>query len=78
MRDIYTYAHIPIVAGIVLIAVALEIGDPPSDRPALRHVPGDRRRPDSCCSSAALSIGVYRAFRVVAVERLAILAAIVA
>jgi low temperature requirement protein LtrA len=76
VRDIYTYAHIPVVAGIVLIAVALEeVTLHPTEPLSLtfRAIGGA----GFVLFFGGLSAGVYRAFRVVAKERLAVLAAIV-
>jgi low temperature requirement protein LtrA len=76
VRDIYTYAHIPIVAGIVLIAVTLEyVTLHPTD-----PIPDAFRAMGTAGFAlyfGGMSIGVYRAFRVVAKERLAVVAAIV-
>ena len=76
MRDIYTYAHVPVVAGIVMIAVALEKvtvhpADPLSG--TFRAIGGA----GFALFLGGLSAGVYRAFRVIAVERLSILLAVV-
>ena len=69
VRDVYTYAHAPVVAGVIFTAAALE--------EATLH-PGD----DLALAfrlmllggvgmfMGGISIGVYRAFRVVAKERL--------
>jgi low temperature requirement protein LtrA len=77
VRDIYTYVHIPIVAGIVLIAVTLEYVTLHPTEP----IP-DAFRTMGAAGFAlyfgGMSIGVYRAFRVVAKERLAVVAVIVA
>ena len=77
VRDIYTYAHIPIVAGIVLIAVTLEYVTlhPTDPIPAAFRTMGAA---GFALYFGGMSIGVYRAFRVVAKERLAVVAAIVA
>ncbi len=76
VRDIYTYAHIPIVAGIVLIAVTLEyVTLHPTD-----PIPDAYRTMGAAGFTlffGGMSIGVYRAFRVVAKERLAVVAAII-
>ena len=76
VRDIYTYAHIPVVAGIVLIAVALEeVTLHPSEPLSVtfRAIGGA----GFVLFFGGMSAGVYRAFRVVAKERLAVMAAIV-
>jgi low temperature requirement protein LtrA len=76
VRDIYTYAHIPVVAGIILIAVALEVATLHPTEPlslTFRAIGGS----GFVLFFGGLSAGVYRAFRVVAKERLAILAAVV-
>ena len=76
VRDIYTYAHVPVVAGIVMIAVALEeVTVHPTDplSGTFRAIGGA----GFALFLGGLSAGVYRAFRVVAVERLAILLAVV-
>lgn len=74
-RDAYTYAHMPIVAGVILIAVGLE--------EAALH-PGDALPlafrmillAGVACFFGGISIGVWRAFRVFPVERLAAVLAI--
>lgn len=77
MRDVYTYFHIPIVAGIILIAAAAEeILLHPSD-------PVDRPFRVMLAGGFALFLGgvigaVGRAFRVVAKERVAAIAALTA
>lgn len=77
VRDIYTYSHIPIVAGIVLIAVTLEYVTlhPTDPIPAAYRTMGAA---GFALYFGGMSIGVYRAFRVVAKERLAVVAVIVA
>lgn len=76
VRDIYTYSHIPIVAGIVLIAVALEyVTLHPTD-----PIPASFRAMGAAgfvLFYGGVSIGVYRSFRVLAVERIATIVAIV-
>jgi low temperature requirement protein LtrA len=74
-RDVYTYAHAPIVAGIILAAVAMEDmalhpGDP---------VPAAFRAMGAAgllLYFGGVGIGVYRSFGVVARERLAAVAVI--
>ena len=76
VRDIYTYAHIPVVAGIVLIAVALEEVTLHPTEPlsvTFRAIGGA----GFVLFFGGMSAGVYRAFRVVAKERVAVMAAIV-
>ncbi len=65
VRDIYTYAHAPIVAGIVLTAVALEeMALHPSDPfPAAFRAMGAA---GLVLFFGGVSIGVYRAFGVFA------------
>ncbi len=76
VRDIYTYAHVPVVAGIVAIAVALEeVTLHPTDplSGTFRAIGGA----GFVLFFGGLSVGVYRAFRVVAKERIAVMVAIV-
>jgi low temperature requirement protein LtrA len=76
VRDIYTYAHVPVVAGIVMIAVALEEVTIHPTEPltgTFRAIGGA----GFALFLGGLSAGVYRAFRVVALERLTVLAAVV-
>ena len=68
-RDVYSYSHLPVVAGVILIAVALEYatlhaGDevPLAFRMMLLGGMG--------CFFGGIGIGVYRAFSVIAKERL--------
>lgn len=74
-RDVYTYAHAPIVAGIILAAVAMEEmalhpGDP---LPAAYRAMGAA---GLLLYFSGVGIGVYRSFGVVARERLAAVAVI--
>jgi low temperature requirement protein LtrA len=79
-RDVYTYWHLPVVAGVILLAAALEeIALHPKDvlDPAFRWmlVSG------MALFSGGIALTVWRAFRVVAKERVAaalLLAAVVA
>ncbi len=76
-RDAYTYAHMPIVAGVILIAVGLE--------DAALH-PGEPLRlayrmillAGIACFVGGIGVGTWRAFRVLPLERLAGVAAIAA
>lgn len=74
-RDVYTYLHAPIVAGIILIAVAMEEmalhpGDP---LPAAFRTMGFG---GLLLYFGGVGFGVYRSYRVVAVERIAAVGAI--
>lgn len=75
VRDVYTWAHAPLVAGIILSAAALEeIALHPSD-----PVPVAFRAMffgGLGLVTLAVLAGIWRAFRVVAVERLVAMAAI--
>ena len=74
-RDVYTYAHAPIVAGIILAAVAMEeMALHPSDPlPAAYRAMGAA---GLLLYFSGVGIGVYRSFGVVARERLAAVAVI--
>ncbi len=76
-RDVYTYAHIPLVAGIVLIAVALEemTLHPTDPMPTTYRTIGAA---GLVMFFGGVGIGVYRSFRVIAKERAIAVAAIVA
>ncbi|MEP1122367.1 MAG: low temperature requirement protein A [Ilumatobacter sp.] len=74
-RDGYTYAHMPIVAGVILIAVgieeaALHPGDPLPLAYRMMLLAG------ILCFFGGINIGVWRAFRAVARERLIAMAVI--
>ena len=74
-RDVYTYAHAPIVAGIILAAVAMEeMALHPSDPlPAAFRAMGAA---GMVLYFGGVGIGVYRAFGAVARERLVAVLAI--
>jgi low temperature requirement protein LtrA len=76
-RDVYTYAHAPIVAGVILSAVAMEeMALHPSDPlPAAFRAMGAA---GLALYFGGVGIGVYRSFRVVARERLVATAVIAA
>ncbi len=74
-RDGYTYAHMPIVAGVILIAVgieeaALQPGDPLPLAYRMMLLAGIG------CFFGGINTGVWLAFRAVAGERLAAMAAL--
>lgn len=74
-RDAYTYAHMPIVAGVILTAVGLEDaalhpGDPLPQAYRVILLSG------IACFVGGINVGVWRAFRVFAFERLGAVAAI--
>ncbi len=74
-RDIYTYMHAPIVAGIILIAVAMEEmalhpDDPLSAAFRVMGVAG------LLLYFGGIGLGVFRAFGAIAMERVAAIAAI--
>ena len=74
-RDVYSYSHAPIVAGIILSAVAMEV---------MALFPSDPLPPAFRAMSAAgillyfggVGIGVYRSFAVIARERIVAVALI--
>jgi low temperature requirement protein LtrA len=74
-RDVYTYVHAPIVAGIILIAVAMEeMALHPSDPlPAAFRAMGFG---GLLFYFGGVGIGVYRSYQAIAVERVAAIAAI--
>lgn len=74
-RDVYTYAHLVIVAGIILSAVTLEdvALDPVGPVPAVIRAMGGI---GFALFYAGASLAVFRAFRAVAFERLAAIAAV--
>jgi len=76
-RDVYSYAHAPIVAGIILSAVAMEeMALHPSDPlPAAFRAMGAA---GMLLYFGGVGIGVYRSFAVVARERLVAVALIAA
>ena len=69
-RDLYTYAHAPIVAGVILSAVAMEeMALHPNDPlPTAYRAMGAA---GILCYFGGIGIGVWRAFGVIARERLA-------
>jgi low temperature requirement protein LtrA len=77
VRDIYTYAHVPLVAGIVLTAVALEYMTlhPTDTLPATFRTIGAA---GLVMFFGGIGIGVYRSFRVIAKERVVAVTIIVA
>jgi low temperature requirement protein LtrA len=74
-RDVYTYSHAPIVAGIILSAVAMEeMALHPSD-----PLPGAFRAMGAAGLAlyfSGVGIGVYRSFRAIAFERVAAVVAV--
>ena len=74
-RDVYTYVHAPIVAGIILLAVAMEeMALHPSDPlPAAFRAMGFG---GLLLYFGGVGLGVYRSYRVVAFERVAAVAVI--
>jgi len=74
-RDVYTYAHAPIVAGIILAAVAMEemALHPTDPLPAAFRAMGAA---GIFLYFTGVGIGVFRSFGVVARERLAAVAVI--
>lgn len=73
-RDAYTYAHMPIVAGVILIAVGLEDAALHPDEPlslAFRMI----LLAGIALFIAGVAAGAYRAFRVFPLERMIALAA---
>ncbi len=74
-RDVYTYAHAPIVAGIILIAVALEEMALHPDEPA--HTPFRfMGAAGVALFFGGIALAVHRAFRAIAKERLVAIVAI--
>lgn len=69
-RDVYTYVHAPIVAGIILIAVAMEeMALHPSDAlPAAFRAMGFG---GMVLYFGGVGLGVFRSYRVIAFERVA-------
>jgi low temperature requirement protein LtrA len=76
VRDVYTYGHIPLVAGVVLIAVALEkmTAHPTDELPFTFRMIGAA---GIVMFFGGVAIGVFRSFGVVARERLVAVAVIV-
>lgn len=77
VRDAYTYAHMPIVAGVILIAVGLEDAALHPDEPmalSFRMI----LLAGLALFIGGISIGTYRAFRVLPLERLSAIVAVAA
>lgn len=74
-RDIYTYLHVMIVAGIILSAVALEEMALHPDRPT-RSVYKAIGGVGFALFYGGVTLAVWRAFRSIAVERIAAIAAV--
>jgi low temperature requirement protein LtrA len=75
VRDVYTYSHMPVVAGVIFVAAALEEATAhPDDRLALAF--RMMLLAGGVMFLGGVGIGVYRAFRVIAKERLVALVAL--
>lgn len=67
-RDVYTYAHAPVVAGVILVAVGLEEAALHPDEPlALAY--RVMLLSGLVLFTGGISVGIYRAFGVIALER---------